>query len=315
VEKSAVRANELLFWLSAKREGTWPQFRAAVEELRPDDDSDVGSSSADGGDFRLHQRLRLDFECLAHAEFFANGCEEGWRVAPPILAAHPVPGGIRAILCGARSMSLAQRLFRGGRDVSYEAVDHPGVPQVIRLVASCESVLSGLATYAGIDFQTDAPLAILSYLDPCETPSRRHPQSELPLGEDWRIREFDTRLVVWRASERRRAQTARNGLFEFQLYDRWRYFLLSEGRTFEVPRAIGVFVVLRRHRGLVRYDIKSGSLSVPGTCRPPRLLERALALCSGFPPSFDSATGRLTYADVPPNIARFAAELLRHHLA
>ena len=310
--------NELLLWLSARREGTWQQFRAAVEELRSEDEDWEGkensSSVQDDNDFRLHQRMRLSLECLAHAEFFANGCEEGWRIAPPILAAHPVLGGIQAILCGARSAALRERVLERGKDFSCEAVDHPGVPQVIRLVASCESALSGLATQVGVDIQLNAPLAILSYLRPCDTPSRRQPQSELPLGEGWRIREFDTRLVAWKSSERLRAQTARNGLFEFQLYDQWRYFLFSDGRTFELPRAIAVFALLRHRRGLVRYDTNTRSLSMPGTCRPPRMLERALALCSGLPPSFDSMTGRLTYAEVPPDVARFAAELLRQQL-
>jgi len=50
--------------------------------------------------------------------------------------------------------------------------------------------------------------------------------------------------------------------------------------------------------------------------RPPLLTERALVLCSGFPPLFDVVYGRprLTYCDVPEEVAGLAAEVLRHDL-
>ena len=97
-----MKANELLFWLSARREGSWRQFRAAVEEIHAaENDIDGDGITSPDDTFPLYQQLRLDLERLAHVEFFAKGCEEGWRVAPPTLAAHPVDGGVRAVLCGA----------------------------------------------------------------------------------------------------------------------------------------------------------------------------------------------------------------------
>jgi hypothetical protein len=175
--------------------------------------------------------------------------------------------------------------------------------------------LSELATQAGVCFQADAPLAILSHIQPCSPPTRRGEQSVFPTGEGWRIREFDAFALRWRASDRQRAQAVRSGVLEFSLYDDWRYFLRWSGGTFKLPRAVALYALLRRHRWLLRYDAQSHTLSLPGTCRPPRLVERALVLCSGFPPSFDPATSRLAYSDVPPDIARFAAELLRQPLA
>ncbi len=131
------------------------------------------------------------------------------------------------------------------------------------------------------------------------------------LADSW----FYDRALGWQTTDRQYAQTARTGLFEFQLYDQWLYFLSWSGGTFKLPRAIALYALLRRHRGLLRYDAPTRSLSLPGSCRPPRRLERALVLCSGFPPTFDPVTSRLTYADVQPDIARFAAELLRQPLA
>jgi hypothetical protein len=312
-----MKANELLLWLSARREGSWQQFRAAVEELHSaENDSDLNGDSQTGDkEFPLHQQLRLNLECAAHAEFFERDSKYVWRIAPPVLAAHPGPGGFRAVLCGARSPALRERVLGVGQECGCERMVRRGVPEVIRLVASNIDALSGAAAQARVYFQPDAPLAILSHIRPCNPPTRRSEQSVFPTGEGWRIREFDAVALRWRASDRQRAQAVQAGVLEFSLYDDWRYFLRWSGGTFKLPRAVALYALLRRHRGLLHYDEQTRALNLPGTCRPPRLLERALVLCSGFPPSFDPATSRLSYADVPLDIARFAAELLRQPLA
>lgn len=307
-----MKANELLLWLSARREGSWQQFRAAVEELHSsENDSDLNGDSQTGdNEFPLHQQLRLNLECAAHAEFFERDTKYVWRIAPPVLAAHPAPSGFRAVLCGARSPALRERVLRAGQACGCETVVRRGVPEVIRLIGSNIDALSDAAAQARVYFQPDAPLAILSHIRPCNPPTRRSEQSPFPTGEGWRIREYDAVALRWRASDRQRAQAVKAGVLEFSLYDDWRYFLRWSGGTFKLPRAVALYALLRRHPGLLRWDVQTRALNLPGTCRPPRLLERALVLCSGFPPAFDPATSRLTYADVPPDIARFAAELL-----
>lgn len=313
-----MKANELLFWLSARREGSWRQFRDAVKELHSAQGVSEATEAVESDNaFPLHQRLRLELKRLAHVEFFARDCENGWRVAPPTLAAHPVPGGTRAILCGARSPALVERAIRASKDAgcACETLVLDGVPDVIRVFAPNVAVMERAARHPGVGLQLDAPLALLSHLPPCDPPSRGHEQSEFPVGKDVRIREFDVAGLGWQRTDRQCAQAARTGLFEFQLYDRWRYFLRWAGGTFELPRAVGLYSLLRRHRRrVVRFDARARTLSLPGVFRPPPLLERALVLCSGFPPSFDPATGVLTYVDVPPDIALFGAELLRQRL-
>lgn len=195
-----MRANELLLWMSARRAGSWQQFRAAVEELHsPEDGSesnDAGSPASD--EFQLYQRLRLDFGSLGHAEFFARECEHGWRIAPPALATHPVPNGFRAVLCGARSPALLDRLRRAGEPFAAEVLSNLVVPDVVRFTDPDIGSLESLAIQSGIRFQPDAPLAILYHLPPCVPPTRQHPQSPFPEGAGWRIREFDPSAVRWR---------------------------------------------------------------------------------------------------------------------
>lgn len=307
-----MRANELLLWLSARQEGSWQQFRQAVEELHS---SDGEANSETDSEFPLHQQLRLDFERLAHVEFFASDCEDGWRIAPPTLATHSVLGGVRGVLCGARSPALRERMTRGAERLNGEILDSLDVPDVIRVVAADASALAELAVQTGIRFQHDAPLAILSHLPPCDPPSPVRSPSEFPQGSDWIIHEFETTKLAWRKIERGEAETAHFGMLRFLIhFQRPRYFLRWKDKVFEMPRAIALYALLRRHRhDVLRYNRDAAALSFPGICRPPRLLERALVLCSGLPPVY--ANGQLTYAEVPTEVAHLAAELLRQPFA
>lgn len=314
-----MKANELLLWLSARREGSWQQFRGAVEELHSGDGDNLPNqmNAQDDGEFPLYQRLRLDLERLAHVEFFANGCEDGWRVVPPTLAAHPTSDGVRAVFCGARSPALRDRVIRAAGKLACETLNPSGVPDVLRFVASDLTVLVEMARQAGLHFQPDAPLAILSHLPPCDPSPRELRRAEFPTGRDWSIYKFETSNLAWSAKDRHDAETARFGLFCFK--DRFQhrhYFLRWAGETF-APRNhhAAFYVLLRRNRqNVLRYESRVRALTLPAKCHPPTLLERALVLCSGLPPAYDSATTTLTYADVPPEIARFAAELLRQPL-
>jgi hypothetical protein len=302
--------------MSARSEGSWLQFRAAVEELHSveNDSGGNGGPQTEDSDFPVHQQLRLNFECAAHAEFFERESRYVWRIAPPVLAAHPTPEGFRAVLCGARSPALRERVLDAGRGCRCESVACNGVPDVIRLGASSLNAVSDAAVAARVYFQPYAPRAILSSIRPYNLPTAASLQADFPTGDGWRIREFDPDSLRWKAANRQRAQSVQRGVIEFSLYDDWRYYLRSAGQTFRLPRAVALYALLNRHAGLLRYDKQAHALKMPGTCRPPRLLERALVLCSGLPPTFDPATSFLTYADVPPDIAGFAAELLRQSL-
>lgn len=312
-EGVALKANELLLWCSARREGSWRKFRAAVDDLHSDDPE---TNAEDNDEFPLHQQLRLDFERLGHVEFFAKGCEDGWRVAPPTLAAQPRPDGVRSVLCGARSPALQERLLRMAEELSSEVIKSASVPDVLRFSCHDSTQLAELASKVGVSFQPDAPLAILSHLRPCNPPTRQQPRSEFPVGSDWSIHQFDASRLSWRKTEPRRAETLRFGVLRFLIhFQRPRYFLRWNAETFQMPRALALYALLRRRRcRLLSYDPRAQTLSIPLICRPPRLLERAVVLCSGSPPVYDAATSRLSYADVPLDIAHLAAELLRQSL-
>ena len=82
-------ANALLLWMSARREGSWQQFRTAVEELHLGESNDLEGEGDDAPDqfaLPLYQTLRFNLQRLGHAEFFAGAGNSDWRVTPPSLA-------------------------------------------------------------------------------------------------------------------------------------------------------------------------------------------------------------------------------------
>ncbi len=310
-----MRVNELILWLSARMEGSWQQFKAAVEALHLPDDEPTGAEATEEewrqGGLPLHQEIRLMLERLGHAEFFAGGCEGGWRIAPPVWAASRPEEPPSAVLCGARTLPLLERL-RSPTLVSAALQSEDGgaaAPTIYRLTAeNWEGLLSGAAA-SGIRVCFDVPRAILCAVTRvCEMYEEI---ADLPMGRDWVVEQFDPEELRWRASSREEGRAARDGLFRFRLSYQRRHFLKRRGRSYEMDGAAAKYALLRRRRrSVLRYVSASKECVVPASCRPPLLVERALILCSGKLPGFEASNATLTYRSVSPDVARLAARLL-----
>lgn len=302
--------NELLFWLSARREGSWPQFRSAVEEIISEGDG--GNNKTPEG-FPLYQRLRSNLQSLAHVEFDATGCEDGWRVTPPTLAlSRQAARSFVGILCGAR-LPETIRQFEHAAGTAYEHHTIPEQPDVIRVMAPSTEPLMALAASAGMRAQPDAPTAILSCLPHADNLAMWR-ETPLPFGKDWKVGRFEIgrKLCRWTTSSVTEANQILDGLFRFTRFQIPDHFLRIGGRTFKISGQAGKFFLLaKRGRQVLRYDHSTQSLTVPGICQPPLLADRALVLCSGYIPHYDSAKRVLVYREVPEGIAGLAADILR----
>lgn len=312
-------ANKLLLWMSARGQGSWQQFRAAVEQLRiPETESDDKPGAEDDAEdayaLPLYQTLRLNLQRLGHAEFFAGAGENEWRVAPPSLAATQHMDGWLGILAGARSPNLLRRIQDVAAQEKLELVSVSACPDHIRIFTGDVESMVAIANRAGLLFQQHAPAAILTSLPPVDNPSVRRP-ADLPFGSEWRVERYTTSQLGWSAGTREEALSTSGGLFRFSLHHRRYILFCSRGEAFQVPGQVGKYLVLLlRRRRVLRYDVSSRRLSVPASCRPPFLVERALILCSGALPAYEAATGFLHYADVPRAIAALAGALLRQQL-
>jgi len=310
-------ANALLFWMSARREGSWQQFRNAVEALHVGESNDLGGEDDDAPDqfaLSLYQAMRFNLQRLGHAEFFAGAGDAEWRVTPPSLAVTHHARGWLGILVGARSPALLQRLHAAVASASanMETLALPEYPDQILLAADNKGAVAAVAERAGLVLQGDAPAALLASLPPVDDPCVRGP-AQLPFGAGWRIDRFSSENLAWRSATFENAASSSGGLFRFSLRHQRHVLFCSKGAAFRIPGQVGKYLVLRiRRRQVLHYDGQKGTLSVPASCRPPFLIERALIMCSGSPASYEY--GILHYPEVPENIAVIAVALLRQEL-
>ncbi len=316
-------ADTLLLWMSARQRGSWAQFRAAVEELHlggsidPDGDID---EAADPYALPLYQTLRFNLQRVGHAEFFA-GASEGaeWRVAPPSLAVTRHTRGWLGVVAGARSRSLMARLDSAAADHGAElrVLERASYPDQILATASTQEALASMAEQAGFFLQADAPVALLASLPPVDAPTVRYP-TELPFGSDWTIDRFCPDDFAWRSATLEDARTTSYGLYRFTLRHQRHVLLCCRDTVARVPVQVGKYLALRhRRRHILRYDRSRHVLTLPATYRPPFLMERALILCSGSPPSYEGGNprgGSLHYIEIPEDTALLAADLLRQEL-
>lgn len=308
--------DSLLLWMSARREGSWQQFRTAVEELHVGDGDPADAEDDDAPDqfaLPLYQSLRLNLQRLGHAEFFAGAGDTDWRVTPPSLAITPRTDGWFGVLAGARSSRLLELVKDAATSTQSTVLSLPDCPNQFLFASGAQEDLVTLAERAGLLLQRDAPAALLTCLPPIDDPSVRSP-FPMPFGAEWRVDRFSPETFRWHSASRDQALSASSGLFRFSLHHQRYVLFCSRGSAFRVPGPVGKFLVLRRRRmHVIRYDRIGRRLTVPASCRPPFLIERALILCSGSLPSYESAgrTGVLAYVEIPESIAAIAMSLLR----
>jgi hypothetical protein len=307
--------NELLLWLSARKEGSWPQFRAAVEMLDLADADDEQETP-----LPLHQRVRLNLERLGHVEFDAGECEDGWRVVPPALALSQHENRVTGVLCGARTPKLMERVEQAAGELSFERGSDTDCPDIIRVHAPESEDLIEFAKREGLLSQVDTPTSLLSRIPPVDAFKGWHREPLPTAGRDWDVRQFviQRKVMKWQPITLREANSSEaQGLFCFTRFQMPQYFLREGQETIKLPGAVGKYMVLSQHqRRVLRYNRKERSLTLPAIFRPPLLTERALILCSGFPPSLSVFYGRpkLTYRDIPEEVAGMTAEVLRQDL-
>lgn len=308
-------ANALHFWMSARETGSWQQFRAAIERLHMGTPSEGGSPLAgDTREFPLHQQLRFNLERLGHAEFFAEGTVLRWRIAPPVLVINQRDGSWVGVAAGARTAELMRRLAASPIALSVES--QAACPDIQLVRSESHDDLTSLAASVGMFVQHDAPAAILACVSAIDDNTLRA-TIELPVGIGWTIERFCTRELRWLAAERSEVTIATGQLFRFSFQHVRHVMFCSGGDASSIDSASGKYLALRRaRRNVLAYDRQTGRLTTPSGCRPPALIERALALCSGRPPSFEVASGRgvVHYEDVGPAVATTAAWLLRQEI-
>lgn len=209
-------------------------------------------------------------------------------------------------LCGARSDELIDRVVG---ILGAEVTSLPEAPDRIVVRADSDAELLERSQAAGIPYVSNAARKLLGALPPVDNRQLRR-ESDLPYGDDWEVQRFSSASLTWQAASASDARQTPTGLFRFRIAYQPQYFLRVQGHTFRVEVQVGKYLILkRRRRRILQHDLDRKLLRMPLSCRPPRLIDRALTLCSGSPPDVDG--GSLVYRNVGPYHARVVNTLLR----
>jgi hypothetical protein len=299
-------------WLSAKGEGSWSQFRGAVEAFDLEPDLEDGSAAETGSDLPVYQEARFTLQRLGHVEFYSADSENGWRIVPPTIAIHEATSA-KGVLCGARSPVLLDRLAATA-DLAIERSQIAGMPERLLVRSGSQDQLVARVRELGFLVQRDAPGSLLSALPSVRDRTSWH-ISNMPETPGWLVHQFAIYPELqWIELPQADARRASSGLFRFVMKHQRFYYLRWRGRTFGVPVQVGKYALMRRRRGTLRYDDARRTLSFPMALRPPLLMERALVLCSGALPRFENATRRLEYSAVDESVALLAGQLLHQEI-
>ena len=251
-------------------------------------------------------RILRDLSALGHAEVQPDGA---WRIAPPVLAVTESgqSDACRAVLCGARTPRLIERLkaasLRTG--TTYSAVPREGRPSVIAVDGTAIDGIGAIdiaAAEAKLPVQRDAAFTLFA----CLPAIRDWPRTQCPMvvGRVGEVKRFSRSGLAWRPSTLEEAAQAPRGFFRIRRDWDWVNLLkLGTDSQAQIEYRAGCLAAAQQAK-VLRWDLASRCLRLPGVLYPPALIARALVLCSGDLPAFDRDSRELLFHSVPARIAQ-----------
>lgn len=322
--------DKLLFVLTSKGEMPWSAFRGAAESLAAGEFSEAaGDSLALGaGNTRLarYQAL-LSLESLGHCDSDVSGGPAEVVRAPACLVRLPLGGLPQAVLAGARSERTLADLNQAAQripdiEVRAEAQAHdPFAPSRIFVRTPTIPGLEELATALAIPIAGGPPAwAMVS----CAASIQEYRDSlswENDDGLNWERRDFNPDELRFTLPNRDAHPALRS--MTNPVNNTRTHFYTSGGRRSRVDRYWARYMVMQDlDKRVLFYDPQRCKFALPATLPPPKLIERALVLCSGFTPRVvDAPAGGIAgssrlriYSTVPKQVASLAAEKLGQRL-
>ncbi len=300
----------MLHVASARGVLSWGTWREAYDSV---------AASYSGLDLLPCNRAASQLDSLGHIEIAAVNGDVKIAAAPAVLSLLPRLGLPTGVLCGGRSPHTEAKLSEAAAANSARLIiyDSPKQrqkpPRAFFLEAEDVSHLSAAASAAGVYFASVHPAWSLvnasgnvdSYLNAIEW--RHEPEPNL------RASEFDIDSLRFAAP-----RPGANGARLLRYFPRRlpSFHEFRDGvKAARTDRAWGMYAALKAHgKNCIVHDSHAKIVAVPASAPLPRLLARALTLCSGLAPAwlpateakwpFKEADGFLVYTTVPDSIAK-----------
>ena len=296
----------LLFALSATRLWSWSAFKRAFDECR------LARAEAFDTPDRLSSfarwRCAALLDSLGHCDFTLEGGSWQLRSGPAIAIRLPAAGLPRAVLCGARSPETLPTLLRHARRFRRSVRVRSSPQHAFRYYAPMRIEFEANDVADMVQFAQDVGIR-LAGVPPAWSLALGVGDlsgyvSRLIWSDDpeisWRREDFDPRSGKFGVP---RDAPQRLSRYEDPIRGVWKYRLVRGTNSAVVDSAWGRWTALSwASQRIVNYDASKGLLEVRASVPLPRLIARALVLCSGRPPRLalsgaDGAPPALTSGD------------------
>lgn len=325
-------SGHLLHVVSAKESMSWRAFKSAFEYLLVTHrDRESNGEDTEIGKY-LYRTVRA-LDILAYCDFEFSHQSKVYA-SPPVLVRLPLAGLPQAVLVGARSPSSLSKVKKYVREASgnirmnveESSANTPLVPQRVKVQADRPEALKTFASYLGVRFENTPPAwNLLSYAGSIEAYLDSLPQPRTGRLETWPSPStFNANGLRFEPASGN-DPNVRLTRYTHPTTTVPHFFLFNGDKRVEVDRDWGKYEILRRNKKRVlSYDERRFLLAVPSSISLPRLLARALSLCSGYAPSFVQATelelsivgawAYRLYRWIPPQAAQAIADKLDQRL-
>ena len=273
--------------------GSWPQFQLLARQVS-------------GDPWFPHEAVQL-LSSLGHVDVEWDSVTvtpERWAVSPPVIV---TTGPGNAFLAGYRSSKTSSTLERlvgqhAGAYAAFPQAEGPTSYQISGLnLESITEVADTLSRESTAQWSiVDRPSRSIAYSLPALADvAKLGREASLPQGAE----PFDVQKAGWSATAIARGE----GLYRSNGMPRT-YYLKNQDDCRRVPYRVGKHLAgVGSGRVLLAYDARTQRLECPLGAQLPGLYERAVVLASGLPPEVDLPNRKVTYREVPNDVAQTIA--------
>ena len=239
-----------------------------------------------------------------------------WRIVPPCLAGLPEDRPVyRAALCGARTPGLLSRLKTVCAEHGAEVLESPTATglDLVRVSSPRCSVVSTVAEAMGLAYQRSSAFTLLA----CIPAIRDWPRIPCPMvsGKVDTVLRFSRSRLHWVSSTLDEARESHSGFFRVRRDWDWVSIIKTgSDESATIDDRAGRLIVAAKLK-VVSWDAEQRQFAIPIQLFPPRLIARALTMCTGTPPSYDEEDRIVWFTGVPVEVARLALAIIGLRIA
>jgi len=294
----AATYDRVLEYLSARKSGSWVQFKSAVMAAAETENSDESPTWATSV-------FAANLAMLCHVDFaFESNLQ--WTCAPPVLAQTATKSEI-GVLLGRRDSRIEASIAKGAAalHIALERLPQDYAPTALLLHSPDPELLETLAGQCGLPFAPDAALLMSRCLPSLASMYLASPTVPFPHGFPVEI--FDPESFEWKVVR----TPSGDGSYRIDSY-RPEFRVVVKGRITKVTQNLGIHVALAQAgKRAVEYLPSPTEMRFHSRAKLPELYMRALALCEGRLPRFDRSRGELFFRSVPEDVADYILEGIR----